>query len=262
MSTINYNPIAISYNSRNSTNLILCIIVLVAFVGVSALLITQTYQKIYHNENVQFLSMSNSMFYSLFDILNNFSIQHRETTTKDVSNNILNNISYNDKYAQLLKNTKTQAAQIFSQNLYNKNIDDAKDTNTYEKLKSTMTALSSITTRLTTLQDANITALETIYTGYQSKIASYVESLISMLTKINSQITTLSADTVYSPMVQSLKQIFSSIRTTLVNNTNNIKKMYSGFDASTIPRLTSSDADIIANSNTAPDILARSGYIN
>jgi predicted nucleic acid-binding Zn-ribbon protein len=206
--------------------------------------------------------MSNSLFYSLFDILNNVAIKNRETTHKDLSNNILQNTSYNEKYDELLKKTKTQASQIFSQNLYNKNITDSADTATYDRLQSTMTALSSITNKLETLQTANITALETLYTGYQTQIASYVDKLVSMMTKINSQITILSSDTVYSPMVQSLKQIFKSIRTTLVNNTKDIKKMYNTFDASNIPTLISTDVDIIANSNTAPDILARSGYIN
>ena len=197
------------------------------------MLVTQTYRKIYTNENVQYLDMTNSMFYSLFDILNNVAIKKRETTEVPV----LNNKTYNDIYDDLLKTTKTKASTVYSQIATQKNVDSMKDTKTYENLRATMNSLQTITTKLGTLQSANITAIETLYAGYQTQIQKYVNNLITMMTTINSQITTLSTDTVYSPMIQPLQNIFRSIRNTLVNNTKTIKQLYTGFEPSKIPVL-------------------------
>ena len=146
--------------------------------------------------------------------------------------------------------------------LTNKQASNDSDTKDYDKLNSMLSSMSGVTTKLTTLQNANISALETLYTGYQTKIQGFVTNLVGMLTKINSQITTLSTSDKYIPLITPLSKIFTSIRNTLVTNSSVINQFYTKsnpFNSSALPVLGTLPV-VPAVTNTSPDIFRKSGF--
>jgi hypothetical protein len=188
----------------------------------------------------------------------------RETTPINDNNQLFVGKSYGEKYEDLLKNKQNSESTFFSQQLQSTNVAGSSNDNTFKKISGTLSSLTTITTKLNILQDANIKAMETLYTGYQTQIQKYVTNLINMLNTINRQITKLSIDKVYEPLISPLTKIFTSIKNTLVTNSSLIKQIYTGFDPKNgqtkIPDLTIPSANILPNTNSAPNLFTLSGY--
>jgi hypothetical protein len=173
--------------------------------------------------------------------------------------------SYNNAYQRNLtafNDYKASNASSIMNIFTNLQASDDTDTKNYNALNSMLTSMTKISNKLATLQDANITALETLYAGYQTKIRDFVNKLIGMLTTINTQINTLNTTDKYKPLINPLSKIFTSIRNTLVTNASVINQIIPSsnqLDTSTLPTL-NSNVTIPTVTNTAPDIFKKSGF--
>ena len=246
------NFIAISYGTRNSSSSIMCALVIVGFVVFCIITMKNTKKKIFYTETPTYLDITNVMNHSLDSVL-------------DVAVGNMVDASYNNAYQTnlgTLNDYKTKNASSIMNILTNKQASNDSDTKDYDKLNSMLSSMSGVTTKLTTLQNANISALETLYTGYQTKIQGFVTNLVGMLTKINSQITTLSTSDKYIPLITPLSKIFTSIRNTLVTNSSVINQFYTKsnpFNSSALPVLGTLPV-VPAVTNTSPDIFRKSGF--
>ena len=263
-SNIIYNPVQVSYITRNSANVGLSIIILIGFVFYSIKLSANIFHGTHKSGNVQYFDITNAMFYSISDILTNIAKSMRETAPINDDKNLFVGKSYGEKYEELLKKKQTSESTFFSQQLQSTNGAGSSDDNTFNKISGTLSSLTTITSKLNILQDANIKAMETLYTGYQTQIQKYVTNLINMLNTINRQITKLSIDKVYEPLISPLTKIFTSIKNTLVTNSSLIKQIYTGFDPKNgktkIPDLIVPNSNILPNTNSAPNLFTLSGY--
>ena len=173
--------VAISYGTRNSSSSIMSALVIIGFIVFCIITIKNTKQKIFPTPTPNYLDFTNVTDYSLDSVL-------------DVAVGSMVDASYNNAYQTSLgtfNDYKTQNASSIMKILTNTQTSSDSDNTNYNSLNAMLTSMSNVTTKLTTLQNANISALETLYTGYQTKIQGFVANLVSMLTKIKSQITTL-----------------------------------------------------------------------
>jgi hypothetical protein len=251
MENIIYIPVEISYNTRNSTNVSLAIIIIIGFILFSLSIATQLFTKLYTDKNINYLDITNAPLYSLSDVLKNVATGYR-----DISSNI-----YVTQYKNNLKTFMSEYEKgNYSNSDLSNNMFKTKDQQ-YTTLKSTLDSIQNITNKLTTLQNTNVAVLESIYIGYQTQIQNYITGLINMLKNINKQITLLNG-TSYSALIAPLSRIFTTIRSTLVNNKDTIQTIWKGYNPDNLglPVSLSPVTNLNPTTNTAQDILRLSGY--
>jgi len=247
-SSVILKPVEVSYASRNSTSMYLCIIIILGFVIFSVSTVGNTYNKLYPDLNVQHLDITKAPFYSLSDVLNRFANSYI-----DISSNFVKN--YNADLATFNNIKRNNAGKILT--LINP---VSTDDTTYNSLSGLLDNMKTIVTNLNTLQSANIVAMEKVYQGYQIQIQNYVNGLVNMLNNISTQIGKLGA-TPYKSLMTPLAKIYTMVRNTLVNNVDMIHAFYTNFNKTQIPaELTVKIPTVTKATNTAVDTFRRAGY--
>jgi len=242
--------IPVSYNTRNSSSMMMFIVVLIGFIVFCVIIMNLTRKKLFPTPPADHLDYTNIMNNSLESALN-------------VAVGNMVDASYNQLYEKNLTAVNTykqdHASEIMNI-LSRENAIQEINTDKLDFLNKTLISMNTIVGRLQKLQNSNIKTLETYYKTYQSKFQNFVNSLLSSLTNINAQITILKTDDKYKPLINPLSKIFTSIRNSLVANTSTIQKFYTAFDSSTLPELNNPTSAVPSVTNTAPDILRNSGY--
>ena len=242
--------VAISYGTRNSSNMMMAAVVVIGFIVFCIIIMNSTRQKIFPHIPAKYLDLTNAINNSLDEVLDG------------AVGNIVD-ASYNNAYQNNLttfNNYKEKNASKIMNIFTNLQASETSSTTSFDNLNNVLNSMSRVTRNLATLQNTNIKMLETLYSGYQTKIQSFVNNLISMLTTINAQITTLSGSDKYKPLINPLSKIFTSIRNTLVTNASVINQIITNkLNTSTLPTL-APDVTIPTVTNTAPDIFRKSGF--
>jgi len=244
--------VAISYGTRNLSNTIMAAIVAIGFIVFCIIIMNNTRRKIFPQPPAKYLDLTNAINNSLDEVL-------------DGAVGSIVDASYNNAYQTNLttfNDYKEKNASKIMNIFANLQASAESNNETYTYLNNILNTTKSVTEKLKTLQNANIASLETLYTGYQTRIQDFVNKLIGMLTTINSQITILDGSDKYKPLINPLSKIFTSIRNTLVTNASVINQIIPSsnkLNTSTLPILTS-NVVIPAVTNTAPDIFRKSGF--
>jgi len=242
--------IPVSYNTRNSSSMMMFIVVLIGFIVFCVIIMNLTRKKLFPTPPADHLDYTNIINNSLESALN-------------VAVGNMVDASYNKLYEKNLTAVNTykqdHASEIMNI-LSRENAIQEINTNKFDFLNNTLTSMNTIVGRLQKLQNSNIQTLENYYKTYQTKFQNFVNSLVLSLKNINAQITILNTDDKYKPLINPLSKIFTSIRNSLVANTSTIQKIYKTFDSSILPELTKPTSTMPSVTNTAPDILRNSGY--
>ena len=241
--------IPVSYGTRNSSSMIMASIIVIGFIVSCAIIMKFTYLKLYPKQDMDYLDVTNNIYYSLDSALDLAVGKYVDMSY---------NTNYESKSADFNEYKKNNASKIIS-NLANINSTKKSDTATYTNLNTILDSMNSITSKLTVLQNANGEALQTLYIAYQTRVQQFVNNLISMLTNINLQIGVLKTSETYNPLINPISQVFTTIQSTLVNNVPIIKDFYPKFNKTLIPNLDKSVV-IPTVTNTAPDIFRQKGF--
>lgn len=107
----------------------------------------------------------------------------------------------------------------------------------YLSMNNAVTKLSNLLGKVNDMQRANIEAVDSIYDKYSDAMRDYLNKLKKVLSIINYQVNVTYIQPAMQKMIAPLKKLYNSIYSTLIDNSDFLKKFMPEYDPASIPQL-------------------------
>lgn len=251
--------IELSSSNYNGSSSLLSIIVIISFIYFITIVGSNLYNKLnpnakYKNPNIFNSLIQNTMNTIQYLMSGNVAdnIDNKIANYKDDINNLSKTIKESTNFAnQIIKLVSALNKKIYDQFAIKLN----KFNKFFENVKTTIIKMQSAVDNLNN-------KYEDLYKNYQIRLQTYVNNLISMMSKISEQITKATVIPSLFNMIAPLKKIYNSIYNTIKTNLPFIRKIYKDdkFDITGSPYDSTAKPNLNTGFNASRSILTIAGY--
>ena len=254
--------IQLSDVTSNATNMYLLYFIL----AISGYIIIKNYSDIYFKMNPNIQKFTLDITYIISNAQNTERFLHEyirkiiSDVVKTKTVHINDKLDNRDTTIQYLDDAVSKLDKTLIEENTKKIIDYQQN---YLSMNNSVTVLNNTLSQINEIQKSNIEAVDKMYEKYSEAMKSYVTKLLNILSIVNYHVNITYIKPAMQKMIDHLKKLYNSIYSSLINNSDFLKKFIPDYDPNTVPKLSTkleNPQDLSVKFKVSSSIMSTNGY--